>query len=209
LSIATFITNFGDLAVLLPIAVTVLTWLLWSPDSRRSGAAWAVAVVFCGGSIALLKVYFSACPTGTIDSPSGHAALSFLVYGALALIIAERSKQLTVPAIAAGLGLALAIAGSRIVIGAHDGVDVLIGLVIGGHCVGDLWNDPVPKSSTNSREISTRCGRPARDSAPWPRGSFRRTVPPCRWVFAPHKDNRLRFLTTEAATKFGAIANGW
>jgi membrane-associated phospholipid phosphatase len=148
LSIATFITNFGDLAVLLPIAVAVLAWLLWSPDSRRLAAAWAVAVVFCGGTIALLKVYFSACPTGVIDSPSGHAALSILIYGGLALIVAERSKPLAVPAIATGLGLALAIAGSRLAIGAHDGVEVLIGLIIGSGTLvifgTALLRNPVP-----------------------------------------------------------------
>lgn len=132
LAVTVFITNFGNLAVLLPIAAAVLARLLWSPDTRRLGIFWAIAVAICGGGIGLLKVYFSACPTGLIDSPSGHSGLSLLVYGGLGFIVAARWTRFAVPGIAAGFGLALAIAVSRILLGDHDAVEVLIGLAVGG-----------------------------------------------------------------------------
>jgi len=132
LTIPIFITNFGNLAVLLPIAAAVLAWLSWSPETRRLGVFWAIALALCGGTIGLLKVYFWDCPTGPIRSPSGHSGLSLLVYGGLACLTASQTQRFTVPAIAAGFGLALGIAVSRIIIGDHNPVEVLIGLAIGG-----------------------------------------------------------------------------
>lgn len=131
MSTAQFVTDFGDLAVLLPIAAMILVWLLRSPESQLLAAAWALAVVFCGGAIGLLKVYFSACSTSIIDSPSGHVGMSTLVYGGLALMVAVRWRRLAVPALAVGLGVIAAIAVSRVIVGAHDTVEVLIGLAIG------------------------------------------------------------------------------
>jgi membrane-associated phospholipid phosphatase len=127
-----FITNFGDLSVLLPIAAAVLGWFLWSPETRRLGIFWAIALVICSGTIGLLKVYFWACPAGSIISPSGHSGLSLFVYGGLASVIISRAQRFAVPAIAVGFGLVLGIAVTRITSGAHDVAEVLMGLAIGG-----------------------------------------------------------------------------
>jgi hypothetical protein len=68
------VTNFGDLALMLPLAAVVLLWLLVL--RAKTGALWWIgAVVFCGGGTALLKVYFFACPpTPDLHSPGGHTA---------------------------------------------------------------------------------------------------------------------------------------
>jgi len=131
-NIASFLTNFGDLAVTLPIAAVVLLWLLRSRASRPLAAVWMLAVVFCGGATAVLKVYFSACSTSLINSPSGHVAMSTLVYGGLALIAAIRWRRAAVPAVLAGVGIVGAIAATRVLLGAHDLSEVMVGLVIGG-----------------------------------------------------------------------------
>ena len=131
MSTATFITDFGDLAVTLPIAAMILVWLLRSAESRLLAGAWALAVVMCGGAIGLLKVYFSACSTSIVENPSGHVGMSTLVYGGLALMVAVRWRRTAVPVTAAGLGIIAAIAVSRVMLGAHDTAEVLVGLAVG------------------------------------------------------------------------------
>lgn len=93
--------------------------------------AWILAVIFCAGAIGLLKIYSSACSIGVVNSPSGHVAMSTLIYGGLALTIAARWRRMAVLAAIAGIGVIGAIAVSRVVIGAHDITEVLIGAAIG------------------------------------------------------------------------------
>ena len=79
-------TDFGDLAVLAPLAVAILIWLRYF---SRVAAWWILALSICVGLTALLKIVFYGCPpAGNMHSPSGHASLSTLVYGALALTAA-------------------------------------------------------------------------------------------------------------------------
>lgn len=127
-----FLTEFGDLAVLLPIAAVVLVWLLRSPESYRPAAAWAIALLLCIGTLGVLKTYFSACPTSLVKSPSGHAGLSMLVYGGLATCAAARFPRVAMPALIGGIGLALAIGLTRVALGAHDTAEIAIGFGVGG-----------------------------------------------------------------------------
>jgi membrane-associated phospholipid phosphatase len=124
------ITDFGDLAVLVPLAVAIPIWL-----HRVSGvtAQWILALSICVGLTALLKIVFYGCPpAGDMHSPSGHASLSTLVYGGLALITAAPYPGLRrVVVIGVGAGLVLAIAVSRLLLDAHSLAEVGLGLIIG------------------------------------------------------------------------------
>ena len=129
-----FVTNFGDEAVLLPLAAATLIWL-WRMVGRRSALMWCGAVLICGGGTAITKIYLGACttPIDTLDSPSGHTSMSTLVYGGLALIAGAESE--TWPRVAAGTAgaaLVVSVALSRIALGAHSPAEVAAGLVIGG-----------------------------------------------------------------------------
>ena len=82
------LTDFGDLAVLIPLAGAMLVWLLCC--SSRAAPRWVLALGFCIGVTALLKIAFYGCPpAGDVHSPSGHTSLSTLVYGALTLLAAS------------------------------------------------------------------------------------------------------------------------
>jgi membrane-associated phospholipid phosphatase len=131
LSIIKFISDFGDLAVLLPIAAAIQVWLLRASEARRPAAIWAISLLFCCGTTALLKIYFSACPYGGISSPSGHAALSVFVYGGLSVVGARARRFLKFVLPAAGVGLAVAILVTRVILGAHTIAEVMIGSAIG------------------------------------------------------------------------------
>ncbi len=125
------LTDFGDAAVLIPLAGAMLVWLLF--DKARSAAWWAVSVGFCVGLTALLKIFFYGCPpVSDMRSPSGHTAFSVLVYGAVALVTAIRARGLRrVLAIGIGAGLILTIAASRLLLEIHSLPEISLGLVIG------------------------------------------------------------------------------
>jgi len=130
-----FITDFGDSAVTLPLALAVLACLVWS---RWYGAAlrWGLAVAGCGLAMALLKLGLFACgsppPLAALRSPSGHAAMAAVVYGALAGLVAVRCRRdrQALPYAAAHL-LIMAIALSRIALLAHSPLEVIVGLAVG------------------------------------------------------------------------------
>jgi membrane-associated phospholipid phosphatase len=138
---ATWITDFGDSAVLLPIAAAVLVILLVS-HSRRSAISWAVAVGLCLATMVMLKLAMHACgrvvvPSGAITSPSGHAALSVMVYGglaALAIMTLQRASYRILIGLAASIVIG-AIAVSRVILLAHSVAEVVLGLIVGAVCV--------------------------------------------------------------------------
>ncbi len=127
-----FLTNFGDAAILLPLAAAILAWLVVG-KSYRAALWWLAALALCGGGIALLKVYFVACVTpGPLQSPSGHSGLSALVYGALAALLATRVegwRRIAAPGLGALLVAGIAV--SRVLLHAHTPPDVVVGLLIG------------------------------------------------------------------------------
>jgi len=125
------ITDFGDLAVSLPLAAAMLIWLLhYSP---RAASRWVLALAVCAGLTASLKIVFYGCPPAAdIHSPSGHTSLSTLVYGALTFVTAIAwSGSRRVLVIGSGAGLILAIAVSRLLLDAHSVPEAGLGLVIG------------------------------------------------------------------------------
>jgi membrane-associated phospholipid phosphatase len=127
----TALTDFGDLALLIPLSAAILIWLV--RNSSRAAPRWIFALSLCIGLTALLKIAFHACPAAyNIYSPSGHTSLSTLVYGALTLVSATAWPGLhRVLVIAGGAGLILAIGVSRLLLDAHSVAEVGLGLVIG------------------------------------------------------------------------------
>ncbi|HLI19555.1 MAG TPA: hypothetical protein VKV32_00445 [Stellaceae bacterium] len=55
------LTNFGDLAVLLPLSAVVALWLIAIRQPQML-LWWLVAVALCGGGTAVMKIYFFICP---------------------------------------------------------------------------------------------------------------------------------------------------
>ena len=128
-----FISDFADQAVMLPLALVVLAGLAvlgwW-----RAAVAWAVAVFGTFGVVLALKagaVEMTAMfGSGYRFSPSGHVAAACVVYGGLAVLLFWQTVPRVV--IAAVPVLAAVVIGySRISLGAHTIVEVLIGTVIG------------------------------------------------------------------------------
>lgn len=127
----TFMTDFADQAVLLPLAL-VIGLLLAVMGWRRGALAWCVGV---GGTLMTmlgLKLVFAACTMATADaalrSPSGHAAAAAAIYGGLFGLLARRGWR---GALAGGIGVATLIGLTRVWLDAHTPAESLLGGMVG------------------------------------------------------------------------------
>lgn len=127
-------TDLGDSGLLLPVALVgiVALWFLHSPR-----LSWVLlrSVLLAGVLIAALKVLFLSCGARWVPglvSPSGHACMSAIVYGAFATVYAA-GQPTAVRVFTAGIAAAFVafISFTRIALGVHTPTEVLIGLAVG------------------------------------------------------------------------------
>ena len=134
-SVWNFITDFGDSAVTLPLALLILIFL-FAARSKRLALTWLLAIGGCGAAIGALKIVFGACGHELtivhLTSPSGHTAMSTAVYGSLALLIGARQPpgQRRTILIAAALAI-IAIAVSRVALHDHSRSEIALGFAVG------------------------------------------------------------------------------
>ena len=96
------ISSFGDTAILAPLSLIVAA-ALWRFQSRLAASWFIGTLTLCAAVMAILKVAFVTCSHawGTdIVSPSGHASLSAMFYGSLALVVARQVRPWQQPLIA-------------------------------------------------------------------------------------------------------------
>jgi membrane-associated phospholipid phosphatase len=129
------VTDCGDVAVTLPLALLVLVFLLAARE-RLFALYWLLMVAGCAAAIGVLKLIFGACggrlePLEVI-SPSGHTAMSTAIYGSLALLVAPSLPARWRPLVLAAAALLIAgIVISRVALRFHDLPEVALGLVVG------------------------------------------------------------------------------
>jgi len=129
------LSGLGDIAVVAPASIAVFVALVWL-GARRAAAAFAVAIVAAIALALAAKLALAVCGLGAsrfaVESPSGHAALGSTFWGAVAAIVAggrRRRERLAIYGAAACV--AVAIAYSRVALGAHTVAEVVCGLTIG------------------------------------------------------------------------------
>jgi membrane-associated phospholipid phosphatase len=124
------LTDFADLAVLLPLTVCVavgLAVLGW----RRGALAWCAAIAAVMGTMVLLKLAFLGCgPVGAV-SPSGHTAAGTVAYGGLAALWLRRRLGAPYAAVLASGAVAIVIGATRMALGLHTGFEVFLGGAVG------------------------------------------------------------------------------
>ena len=126
----TFLTDFADQAVVLPIAAAVAI-VLAAQGWRRGALAWLCVVGITLGVVLVLKLGFLACAPvfshWALRSPSGHTAAASVVAGGLVALVAGRTR--------AGWCVALLAAGviglSRLELGFHSLPEVVLGAFTG------------------------------------------------------------------------------
>ena len=154
-SLADFVTDFADQAVLLPLAAVVAI-VLAAAGWWRGAIGWTLGVGAALGLTLSLKLAFLACghliPEAALRSPSGHVAASGAIYGGLfaivARIVAMRRpirQNLWTPLFT--MAVVLVIGASRLALGAHSPPEVLVGGAIalgGAFAAGRLTGPPPP-----------------------------------------------------------------
>ncbi len=139
------LTELGDAAVTIPVAIVVLTWLLWR-RAWRDALYWLTAIGFGTLAVTIIKVALKVprpvalySGTETYSFPSGHATLSTVIYGFLAVLVAGtfRPRWHWIPYATAAL-LIVGIAFSRLYLGAHWLADVTAGVSLGATWVALL-----------------------------------------------------------------------
>ncbi|MGH7057623.1 MAG: phosphatase PAP2 family protein, partial [Acetobacteraceae bacterium] len=132
-----FITDFADLAVIIPLSL-VAAAMLGLTGWWRGAIVWLLAICVPLAIMALLKLALFACGPVRIgelvQSPSGHTASAAIVYGGLTGLIALRQGAGLVPALLPAPIAAALIGLSRLALDVHTLPEVLIGGAIG--CAG-------------------------------------------------------------------------
>lgn len=128
-----FLTDFADQAVMLPLATAVALVLALS-RWWRGCAAWVATVVAVLGTMAVLKYAFFACApvlgqTG-IRSPSGHTAASAAIIGG-GLVLFLRGRIPTALLVLLPIAVAVLFAVTRLAVHAHTVPEVIAGGIVG------------------------------------------------------------------------------
>ena len=158
------LTELGDAAVMLPLIVIVLGWLLWS-RSWRASAYWLAAVAVAACLTLALKAGFQLPRPEPIYEgfsrftfPSGHAVMGVVIYGFLGVLIGRGiSPRARVALASTAILLVSLISFSRLYLGAHWLSDILGGLAFGTAWVALLAIAYLRRSvaATPSRGLAT------------------------------------------------------
>lgn len=136
--VVTFLTDFADQAVVLPVVV-VIAAALAAQGWRRGALAWLFAVGATFGTMLALKLVFLGCQVVfgplSIHSPSGHTAAAALLGGGVAVLARARLAATAGAAVFA----AVTIGTTRVLLGAHSPAEVMLGGTTGVAGVLLLW----------------------------------------------------------------------
>ena len=133
------VTLLGSAPVVLPVS-GALAAVLWRRHSAKAAVGWGVALASMVAVVVLLKIAGHACNVHLFDdrltSPSGHAALSAAVYGAVGVVVARHVEGWRRNAfLLAVFGVVAGVAVSRVILRSHSVTEVTVGLALGGLAV--------------------------------------------------------------------------
>ncbi len=133
MTLAHFVSDLADQALILPLTAVVAGVLLLGGRSRLA-LAWLGVVGSVFAAMLLMKLSLSICEPlipRALHSPSGHTAAAAVVYGGLLRISAEPTAQRDSLALLLGLAITIAVGTSRVWLGAHTALEVVLGGAIG------------------------------------------------------------------------------
>jgi len=133
------LTNFGDAAIILPFSCFIIIMLWWNSGIRHA-YRWGLGSLISCCLLGSFKLLFLSCGssflpshmTDALHSPSGHMGMSTAVYGGIAvLLLKARPIWLQWSGGFLTLIFLLAMGTSRVVLGCHTLLEVIIGFLIG------------------------------------------------------------------------------
>ncbi|MDR3429415.1 phosphatase PAP2 family protein [Silvimonas sp.] len=129
------LTNFGDSALLLPVAVVLIGWMLYE-QAWRCASIWVALFVPAMVLVVATKLAFLGWGIGIerldFTGFSGHTTLSMAIYPALAVWIVQRMHpRHHLRAYVLGWLFALVIGVSRLTLNKHSLSEVVAGVALG------------------------------------------------------------------------------
>ena len=142
-SLLRHLTDCGDTAVTVPLAILMFGFLALAGE-RRLAVGWAIIVLAVVASISGMKLVLGICGPALIGpalrSPSGHTAISLVVYGGYAAIVSAAWRPgARLLFRAAAILFALGIAVSRVVLRVHSPAEVAVGIAVGSIALAVLY----------------------------------------------------------------------
>jgi membrane-associated phospholipid phosphatase len=157
----TALTDLGNIAVVGPVAIVCWIWLLRRWDAviatRFFFAFVATFLAICG--LKAVSRWVGGSMTGTpfelsAGAPSGHMAMTTLVYGGMAVLLLRlRRSPISMLAAACSMVILIGVGVTRVILQAHTPADVAVGFALG--CASAAWVCRGAQSSSD---------RPARHS---------------------------------------------
>lgn len=128
------VSDLGDAAMTLPLAVVCLAWLTCSPTGRDQAITWALMLAAGMVLVGVTKMLYAGCGVQirAIDFRviSGHTMLASAVWP-MACVLALNGGMRSGASISLGLGLGALIGVSRVIDGAHTPSEVIAGWLVG------------------------------------------------------------------------------
>jgi membrane-associated phospholipid phosphatase len=143
------LTRLGEAQILLPAAAVAVLALLRRQPGRVLVAWWAGLLALAILVTTATKVAFIGWGLGSqaldFTGISGHAMFAAAVFPLLLGAVVPRWRGGAVPAVAAGVALALLVGFSRLEVRAHTVSEVVAGLALGGAVsAAVLWRTRLP-----------------------------------------------------------------
>lgn len=128
------VSDLGDAAMTLPLAVVCLAWLTCSTTGRDQAITWALMLAAGMVSVGVTKMLYAGCGVQirSIDFRviSGHTMLASAVWP-MACVLALNGDARSGAGVSLGLGLGALIGISRVIDGAHTPSEVIAGWLVG------------------------------------------------------------------------------
>ncbi|MGN4188159.1 phosphatase PAP2 family protein [Burkholderia gladioli] len=128
------LSDLGDAAMTLPLAVVCLAWLTRSTTGRDQAITWALMLAAGMVSVGVTKMLYAGCGVQirSIDFRviSGHTMLASAVWP-MACVLALNGDARSGTGVSLGLGLGALIGISRVIDGAHTPSEVIAGWLVG------------------------------------------------------------------------------
>ena len=134
------ITRLGEALILLPAAALLALWLVWRGRSVRLAAVWVMGLGAAIGVTIASKIAFIGYGMGfaplDYTGISGHSMLAAAIYPLASMVALHALAGPAAPdwrrtGLSLGIALAVLVGVSRVAIGAHSWVEVLMGLALG------------------------------------------------------------------------------
>jgi membrane-associated phospholipid phosphatase len=134
------VTRLGEALILLPAVVLLALWLVWRGRAVRLAAVWTLGLGAAVGVTVASKIAFMGYGLGyaplDYSGISGHSMLAAAVYPLASMVALHALAGPAAPdwrrtGLSLGIALAVLVGVSRIAIGAHSWVEVLMGLALG------------------------------------------------------------------------------